>query len=167
MPQIIVTENDAMDLLKSRSAYTVDPALDEANELLPILRQCVRATIWTANTIYTFGSVIIPTSTHRNGHRYKLVQFDGHGVSSGSTEPTWPRGDNSSISDGNLTWREDGVDYDCLWDIRRACWLSYDLKVQKISCQYDFKAGDSSDSMSQKIATLERMRNRFAPVVIG
>lgn len=167
MPAPITNENDALDLLKLKSAWTVDPALDEANELLPILRQCARAVIWEASKAYYIGAIIQPTAPNRTGHRYEVVRFDGNGVSSGTTEPSWPYSDNAVVTSGNLYLRECGPEYFNLWDVDYAAFLAWQLKIDKVSCQYDFKVGDSSDSMSQRIATFERQRDRYAPTTIG
>jgi hypothetical protein len=166
MPAPITDENDALDALKLITAPTTDPSLDEANELIPILRQCVRSVIWTASTSYYLGAVVQPTAAKRNGHRFELVAFDGSGVSSGATEPSWPSWDNATVIDGNITWQEIGPDYSCPWDLREAAFRAWQLKIDKVSCQYDFRAGDSSESMSQRIATLERQRDRYRAIAV-
>lgn len=165
MPQIL-TENDAMDALKLKVAYTVDPTLDEANELLPILRRSARATIWIPATAYAVGDVVQPTAINANGHRFVLIGHDSNGLLSGASEPNWPVWDNGTVSDGNLTWRETGPAYSCLWDIDKlAPYLAWDMKVQKASaCGVDFSTQSIKVSQSQLVANLERTRDRFLPI---
>lgn len=52
--------------------------------------------------------------TVRNGHYYKVTSvsgadLDGYGVT-GSPEPTWPTGSGATVTDGDLTWTEQGAD---------------------------------------------------------
>lgn len=167
MSQIITNENDAMDILKRKCAYTVDPVLDEANELVPILQESQRATVWAAATAYYIGQEIVPTLANRTGNRFICVQAG----TSGGTEPSWSSGAQPPFvgrewrfNDGTVIWQENGIEYANLWDIRRAAYLCWQLKIDKVSCQYDFKSGDSTDYMSKRIEALERIRDRYAPV---
>lgn len=123
------------------------------------------ASIWVADTEYEIGAKVIPTANNRNGHWYELIAFDGEDVESGATEPSWPTWDNAIVTDGNLTWQEAGAERS-LWDIREGAYQAWQKKIDLVSCQYDFKSGDSSDSMSQRIATLERQRDRYRPVYV-
>lgn len=169
MPQIITDINDAMDALKRLCAPNTDPVLDEANELMPILQSCQRASIWVASTAYYLGAVVQPTASNRNGHRFELVAFDGSGVTSGSTEPSWPSSDNASVSDGNCTWQEVGTDYANLWDLRQAAFLAWQMKADKATaCGVDFQsASGASVSQNQLIMNLERQRDRYAPIYVA
>lgn len=60
--------------------------------------------IWVAHTLYTVGSIVVPTT--RNNRSYRSV-VEG---SSSSYEPTWPTTDFSSVDDGNTTWIENTRD---------------------------------------------------------
>jgi hypothetical protein len=167
MLNIITDENDALDALKAECAPTVDPTLDEANELLPILRKCQIAQVWAASTAYPFGSTVIPTANNRNGLRFKLVRLDGSGVSSGATEPSWPCHRDATVTDGNLTWQVDGIECS-LWEMRRALYLAWDLKVKKATaCGVDFRTPSLQVSNSQLITNLKEQRDRFRPITIA
>ncbi len=58
---------------------------------------------WAATTTYAFGDRIIPGTP--NGHYYRCTV---PGTSSGST-PTFPTGSGATVTDGTVTWREDGL----------------------------------------------------------
>ena len=163
---IITSVTDALIELKTLCSPSTDPVLDDT-DLTPILARCVRATIWTASTSYTFGAVIIPTAAKRNGHRYRLVAFDGVDVKSGATEPAWRMFDQSRVNDGNITWREDGIDYDSLWDIQYAAYLAWDLKCQRASEKYSVSSGGQNFQRGTQYDNLVRQRDRFRPIRIA
>jgi len=54
---------------------------------------------WQASTAYSLGAVVRPTTP--NGFWY---QCETAGTS-GSSEPTWPTTDQSTVTDGTVTWR--------------------------------------------------------------
>lgn len=58
---------------------------------------------WQATTKYTLNYRITPIAS--NGRKYKCTNS---GVS-GSSEPTWTLNANGIVSDGAVTWQEDGV----------------------------------------------------------
>lgn len=71
---------------------------------------CVRAgklgPIWAPSTFGGLGlnNHILPTVD--NGHIYKDIVSAGN---TGGTEPIWPTGAGSTVTDGGFTWQEDGV----------------------------------------------------------
>lgn len=62
-------------------------------------------TVWTDNTTYALGDVVIPTT--RNGHRY--ICTVGGTVASGATEPTWPTTTGGTVGTAPA-WAEYGGD---------------------------------------------------------
>src|SRR5678816_1116734 len=111
----LTDEDLAMEQLISMVQGNTAPVLD-VDELQRCLDDARLAFTWIASTNYSadpysLGSVVIPTATKRNGHRYKLIAFDGVGSTSGTTEPRWPLNRDSEIVDGNLTWQEVGTEY--------------------------------------------------------
>jgi len=56
---------------------------------------------WAKSTAYRIGELITPTIP--NGHWYRC---DAAGTSHATTEPTWPTGVSSTVSDNGITWRE-------------------------------------------------------------
>jgi hypothetical protein len=166
-----------------------DPVLDYStnkSELRIILANSKRASIWTISTSYEIGSVVMPTT--RNGRRYRLIAFDGSGTSSGTTEPNWPAPNaegndapvwaniqlspvvgwwrNAIVTDGNITWQEDGEDYDSLWDIRRAVFNGWMLKASKAVCAIDLASGQKKLSASQVYDHCISQAQRYAPVYV-
>jgi hypothetical protein len=57
---------------------------------------------WLASTAYLVGEYVQPTATGGNGHLYRCTVA---GATS-ATEPTWPLTENSTITDGGVTWEE-------------------------------------------------------------
>ncbi len=61
------------------------------------------AAVWTKDTTYTAGMLVQPVNP--NGHTYVCI----NGGISAATEPIWPTETNSQITDGAVTWQEDGT----------------------------------------------------------
>lgn len=59
---------------------------------------------WEASTAVSADYVIQPTTANANGHYYKVTVA---GTTSGS-EPTWPT-DGTTVSDGGVTWEDQGL----------------------------------------------------------
>jgi hypothetical protein len=162
---ILIDEDLAMTRLKAMVQDEVCPTLNP-DELQLLLDGAKRAAIWTASTAFSIGDVVIPTTNNRNGHRYVCIAFDGSGVSSATTEPTWSSCRDATITDGNITWQEDGREFD-LWDLRRAAYDGWDMKMSKASPYEDFKQGDQSFSDSQLFEHCKKKRDSFVPVMVA
>lgn len=163
---ILTDETEAMTQLRLMVQDTVCPTLT-ADELQWLLdKKARRAYIWTATTAYKIGDVVIPTTNNRNGHRYQIIAFDGDGVSSAATEPSWSTSRDSTISDGNITWQEVGVEVD-LWDLQAAACAGWQMKAAKASPYEDFKQGEQSFSDSQLFDHCMKMARQYAPVMIA
>src|SRR3984885_8849270 len=57
---------------------------------------------WIASTAYLAGEYVQPTATGGNGHLYRCT-ITG---TTGTTEPSWPLTENSTVTDGGVTWEE-------------------------------------------------------------
>ncbi len=63
---------------------------------------------WVASTTYATNDIRKPTQPNRNGFRYKVTA--GGGGAAGSSEPTWPIGIGTTVTDGALTWTCEGME---------------------------------------------------------
>lgn len=63
--------------------------------------------VWVASTTYAVNDIRKPTQPNRNGWRYKVTAQTG---ASGSSEPTWPHGIGSTVTDGGVTWTCEGLE---------------------------------------------------------
>jgi hypothetical protein len=124
------------------------PELDTSigGDLDTLLDDAAVATVWASGTTYELGAVVIPTSGNRNGLKYRLVRFDGVGVASGATEPSWSTGRDATISDGNLTWQEYGDAPTELWDLKKAARAGWELKASLVVPNVDY--GDQNFKLS-------------------
>jgi hypothetical protein len=57
---------------------------------------------WIASTSYIAGEYVQPTATGGNGHLYRCTIAG----TTGPAEPTWPLTENSTVTDGGVTWEE-------------------------------------------------------------
>ncbi len=175
----------ASDALNILCPFDSDPPLN-SDDVNSLLNNAVRAVVWTAVTTYVFGVTVMPMV--RNGRRYRLIAFDGSGVKSGATEPTWPAPTslstsfpvwgqvqpnpvtgwwrNAIVADGNITWQEDGVDYDSLWDVQRAAFNGWMLKAGRAVCAIDIKTGQKGLAQSQIYEHCISQAQRYAPVYV-
>lgn len=162
---ILIDEELAMTRLKAMVQDEVCPTLG-ATELQLLLDNARRAYIWTASTVYKIGDVVIPTTNNRNGHRYQIIAFDGDGVSSAATEPSWSTSRDSTISDGNVTWQEVGMEVD-LWDLQAAACAGWQMKLAKVSGNFKFASGDQSFDRQQVFDHCQAMVRLYSPVMIA
>lgn len=122
---------------------------------------------WSASTSFVYGSIVIPTAAKRNGHKYRLVKFDGNGTLTGTTEPSWHEGREGTFGDGNITWREDGRDFNCFWDLRAAahqCWLTM---AGNLADKFKFSTDNQSFELQQKYEHCLEMAEKYTPIIIG
>lgn len=186
MGLIITNLSDALDALDILCPSTADPVLTTTDTTL-LLDGALRAVIWTTITTFDMGAVVMPTV--RNGRRYRLIAFDGTGVKSGVTEPTWPAplgtannfpvwGNvqptpivgwwrNAIVTDGHITWMEDGADYDSLWDIGLAAFNGWMMKASRAVCAIDIQTGKMSMTQSQIYDHCLSQAQRYAPVYVA
>lgn len=60
--------------------------------------------LWQSNRVYEVGDIVVPTTS--NVHKYRVTTAG----TSGSTEPTWPTGAASTVTDGDAVFTENGTD---------------------------------------------------------
>lgn len=114
---------------------------DVTADIPGILETVKRASTWVATGSYRIGDVVLPTDAKRNGHRYRLISYDGVGTAPGATEPVWPTSRDATVQDGNLTWREDGAEYKNIYDKRHAVYLVWITKASKVQSSFSTASG--------------------------
>src|SRR5688572_4245630 len=120
MPQI-TNEDEARRRLINLTQADCSLVLED-DELEDLIEDCKVASVWLASTVYELGDKVVPTALKKTGCVYKAVRFDGVGVSSGTTEPSWTDGRDATFSDGNITWEECGVEPKSLWDLNKGAY---------------------------------------------
>lgn len=160
MPDINQQRAEAIALVKITAQCEVEPIIDDA-ELAPIVDQCQRATYWIASATYQVGAVVMPTVL--NGHRYRAQKVIG---AAASTEPIWPRDQGARIRDGEVTWIEDGPDYNPFY-VELAIHLVWMRKLAKAQSCTDWKAGGISNSGNQVFTNLEKMAMLTKPFEVA
>jgi len=156
-----LTLADAREQVKTNCAADTDPTLTDA-EVEALLTATVRGVAWVTATAYTVGQVVLPTT--RNGHAYRVITAG----TSAATEPTWPRTPGSLVSDGTtLVYAEIGPDWPDLYDVRRATYQAFRLKLAK-SATYLTVSGDGQTvNLQQIVQNLADNARRWMPVEIG
>ena len=86
---------------------TATPAADE--DLLTIalgqyLDPETTWAMWTPNTAQLLNAIVVPTTP--NGRKYKCTVA---GIAHATTEPIWPVTAGATVTDGTITWTEDGT----------------------------------------------------------
>lgn len=135
------------------------------NDIDAILDNNKRATTWTTGATVNVGDVLLPTV--RNGRRYRATKA---GVT-GATEPSWPAWNSwyqndpiaRQVSDGTVTYQDDGADYRNIYDVRAACAEAAEVKMAK-AVQYISQPGVN---MQQLFEHCEKLRARFERVMIA
>src|SRR5262245_31197198 len=123
----------ALATLKLYVQDTVEPTLS-SGDLDTLIDGNKRAATWIASTAYNYGDVVRPTV--RNGHYFRCIQAG----TSGTTEPIWPKSQQSTVNDGTsnpaLQWQEAGPDNANIYDVRTAIHQGWMLKAAKASVLY-------------------------------
>lgn len=156
----MLTLEQAKARLGFMCASTSEPTLSDG-DLTELLTQAKRASLWTTATAVTVGMVIQPTTP--NGHRYLCTESG----TTGATEPTWAKEKNSVIYDGSATWREVGMAYGELYDLRYAAHLGWLRKAATVVADYSFSVDGQRFDRSDLHTHCLEMANRFAPLVIA
>lgn len=125
----------ALALLIENLQPTVAPVLTTTattGEVDKILDRNRRGRTWLVNTAYIAGDVVLPPI--RNGHRYR-VTVPGTSAAVDPGVSFWPTASGATFSEGlsspALTWVEDGLQYENIYDVRRATYEGWRLKAQK------------------------------------
>jgi hypothetical protein len=140
-------------VLTTGNGTTADPT----KELDAIILASLRATTWTAGQTVVYGQIEAPVS--RNGHYYRAVQ----GGVTGATEPSWPTGAESQVSDNTVVWEEYGEDYSSPYDTREAIRQAWELKASKAS---EYLKSSGADESVIYDRCLEQAR-RYGVVGVG
>jgi hypothetical protein len=156
MPTVEDHKEIAMGELKRLVQPDTTPKLDDV-DLNAILEGVQRASFWLLSTAFIFGDVVLPAT--KNGHRYICTQ----GGTSAATEPAWPTRDAATITDGTVTWQEDGSDFENVFDVRAAAHEAWLMKEAKTSELFDF--GDQK--LSQIADRCREKAESFSPIKIA
>lgn len=70
-----------------------------------ITAQYNRIPHWHPATTYAADTIVIPTTPKGNGLQYKTTSG---GTSNGTNEPSWPIMSGQSVTDGTVTWQQNG-----------------------------------------------------------
>src|SRR5690348_11303613 len=156
-----LTLAEAREQVKTNCSATTDPTLSDP-EVEALLVATVRGSAWVTDTAYTVGQVVIPTT--RNGHAYRVLQAG----TSGATEPGWSLLPGGVVSDGStLLYAEIGPDWGELYDLRRATYQAFRLKLSKASTYLTVGGDGQTVNLQQIVQNLEGNARRWAPLEIG
>lgn len=144
--------------VRANCGASVDPTLDDG-EIITILQTTARGTLWGAATEYAYGATVLPTV--RNGHRYVVTT----GGTSAATEPTWPLTAFSTLTDGTVVLQEAGADYAELYDLKRATWEAFQLKLTKCAATaVPLSTPGGTLGLDKMVENLEKRARRWQPV---
>lgn len=167
MPTAAEQRESAMELLRLYAQPDVPPLIG-AVALDTILDDSIRATIWTEDTAYIYGAVILPTV--RNGHKYRCIQA-GTSDADAADEPEWPKGAGGIITEGAsdpiLTWQEYGPDFENLYDVRRAARQVWEAKAAMASQLYATTQSGSRFDHNQVYDQCIKQAERFASMGVA
>jgi hypothetical protein len=166
MMPLLVDQDKATQRLESLIDAAVDPVLS-SDEVLDLLTDNQVAAVWSASTAFEFGAVVIPTANKRNGRKYRIVELDGDGRTSGATEPNWPTGRDSRVTDGNITWEEAGNEPKSLWNLDKAAYQGWLLKAGKVAPEFDYGDADHKMNAGQMHEHCLKQAARFKPVEVA
>ena len=142
-----------MIALRRYAQPDTEPKLDDP-ELDAILDSVQRASFWAPTTAFIHGAVTLPTT--KNGHRYVCEQ----GGITAATEPAWPTRNGATVTDGAVIWREAGVDFENVFDIRAAAHEAWKIKEAKATVLFD----RDRQLYSQIAAQCREMAQSFEPI---
>ena len=154
-----MTEAEAIAYVTRNAQTEAFPAI--ASETVEeIVNRHKRAEVWQAETAYSIGDRIQPTSP--NGHFYECIQAG----TSGEEEPTWTTRQGSCLFETNseLKWEEIATDFDGnLYNTRAAiheCWV---LKASMAASQFDISIDQQKWNRSQVYEHCLEMARAYAP----
>lgn len=150
----------AREQVKTNVGASLDPTLTDA-EIDAILTAGVRGTTWAAGTAYAYGATVQPTA--RNGHLYRVTRAG----TSASTEPSWGTADYGTTSDGTVIWQEAGPDAAELYDVRRATWEAYRLKLTKAQNYLTVGGDGQTVDLTDIVKNLRDQARLWQPVALA
>lgn len=156
----------------------VDPTLTETEieRLVDRARQPDRAgnsplnvataATWQAGTTYRIGDVI---RTTLHGDRWFRVWVPGV---SGATEPQWPNLANrvvnrTRVSDGSVTWEDNGTEWNPTWDLDRAAVEGWRRKAGKVAGRFRFATDGQTFDRQQLYAHCISQMHEYRRRAIG
>jgi len=155
-----LTLADAREAVKTNCQAALDPVLTDA-EVEAILTATVRGAAWAAGTAHAVGAVVLPTTA--TGRAYRVVT----GGTSGASEPTWPTASFAVVTSGTVTYQEAGPTDGERYDVRRATWEAYQLKLAKIAgTAVNLSTPGGTIALQQMSENLERRARRWVPVEV-
>lgn len=148
--------------LRAMAQADHEPTLDDG-ELLEILARHQTATNWKPSTVYTAGQGVVPTT--RNGRVYRC-RVPGL---SGATEPSWGNDGyiGAQITDGSITWEDNGPGATSLYDLGGAAREAWTLKAGKAARDFYFATSGQQFSRQQVIDNCLKMADRYSPIYVG
>lgn len=155
MPTLQSKKDAALLRLKLYCAHDTAPVI--TTDLGTILDTVLLARYWETSTAKEVGDVVLPTTA--TGHRYRCTKSG----TTGTTQPSWPTDQASTVTDGTAVWTEDGPDYDNPYDIRAAIHAAWMLKASRASVLYSDDAGERD----QVYEHCMKMAKQYAPVGIA
>ena len=130
-------------------------------EFYDIVDRHQRAQIHTISTAYSYGDVVQLLA--RNGHRYRCTTAG----TSDATAPTFPTSMGASLTDGTVTWVEDGTDYANVYDVRAIIHDSWMVKASKSSHLVTASSGNAKIEASALQAQCRQRAMDYAPIGIA
>jgi hypothetical protein len=130
----------------------IEPSIDP-DTLDQILDSAQRASTWTPETPYALGAVVMPET--RNGHRYEAIQ----GGTSDVSVPTFPVGDEATVSDATVIWKEVGREFGNVYDVKLAENLVWKWRRATLS--------ESGKDEADMYEHCEKEEKRTAPIVFA
>jgi hypothetical protein len=156
---LLTSEAEARARLQSACAWDSDPALTEA-DITMLLDRFKVGSVWATTTTYVYGDVVVPVT--RNGHRYRVTTA-GIGI---ATEPTWPLGWGSTVTDGTATLEEIGPEVD-LWDIGAATHEAWKMKTALAAKRASITIGEHSKQAQQIFQQCQTMVLLTLPIQVA
>lgn len=153
----------AIQELQRLTQFDVEPTIDEP-DLDTILENARICSVWEASKAYSYGDVVVPTTSNQDGRRYRCIKS---GTSAG-TEPTWSQFQGARMADGStLVWEEFGTQPKSLWDMRVAAYNAWLEKASKVAPDFDFSGAGESYKRSQVYENCLEMAARYKPLKIA
>lgn len=114
---------------------------------------------WRSGAEYGVGAIVVPTSGVLD-HQYRVTV----GGLAGSTEPSWPLAADATVTQGAVTYQEDGSPE--RWDLYGAAAEGWLLKAGKAAGRFDFSADGQTYDRSQVHAAAMKMRGEYLALAI-
>ena len=155
----MLTLAEAREQVKTNCQASLDPPLTDA-EVEAILTATVRGVVWAGTTALAYGASVVPTA--RNGHRYQVTTAG----TTGGSEPGWGTDRATAVTSGTVTLHEAGPDWAELYDLRRATWEAYRLKLAKAQNYLTVGGDGQTVNLQQIVQNLREAARAWQPAVL-